>query len=218
MSCLPAHVHSLIQTAVWGPPSSYPPSPTQGNWEWGGWILQGPCAPSPKLWPWRLPLTMTPLSETAGGLPAALYSKDSSAAGWSEGPLDIPTPANNYLLTSQPVSCEHRGPPISRAAGQAYLPVPLPSSCLLCLLQSPALLSPWPAAVLSLPVPCTEHTAVTINTMPCLFLHEVNAVFLGALWEGGQACVRFRSVPPQTSLCHEGMLCLKEGSSPHSAT
>lgn len=41
-----------------------------------------------------------------------------------------------------PVSRAHRGPPISQAAGQAYLPVPLTSLCLLALLQSPVLLLP----------------------------------------------------------------------------
>lgn len=80
-------VHSLIQTAVWGPPSSYPPPPELGQWEWGGWVLQEPCAPSPPLWPWRPPFTITHLSETAGDLPAHRYLRHSSAAGWLEGPL-----------------------------------------------------------------------------------------------------------------------------------
>lgn len=106
------------------------------------------------------------------------------------GALDIPTPSEQLFIEfpapMTPVSCEHRGPSISQAAGQAHLPVPLTSSRLLGLLRLPAPPPLWPATVLSLPVPCTEHTTTTttIHTVLCPFLHEVNAVFPGALWEG----------------------------------
>lgn len=45
----------------------------------------------------------SPIRDRAGDLPAPLYLKESSAAGWLEGPFDIPTRMNSYLLNSQPL-------------------------------------------------------------------------------------------------------------------
>lgn len=68
LPCLPACVQSVIQTAVWGPPSSYPPFIHAGKM--GTEKLDPPGAvcsnhPHPsKVWPWRPPETIIHLSET----------------------------------------------------------------------------------------------------------------------------------------------------------
>lgn len=69
------------------------------------------------------------LSETdrAGGLPAPPYLKESSAAGWLEGPSISQLYEQLFIVSPAPetsVSRSHRGPSLLQAAGQAHLPVP----------------------------------------------------------------------------------------------
>lgn len=107
------------------------------------------------------------------------------------GALDIPNSMSNYLLDSQPL----RHPfPVRTVVHSSYKQQARP----LCL--SPDLLvSPGFAAVaspVSSPASCgailprspspvyRAITTITTNTAFCLCLHEVNAVFSGALWEG----------------------------------
>lgn len=111
------------------------------------------------------------IRDRAGDLPAPLYLKESSAAGWLEGPFDIPTRVNNYLLDPSPYDTCFLCAPWSThltSSRPGLSACPLTSLCLLALLQSPALPPPpRSAAVLSaLCLPNTLYRAPPSTSTP----------------------------------------------------